>query len=168
MKPALFQWTGEEMRPVRPTQKLCDLQFVVGQVYSMQALERRSAASHRHYFAAIHEAWLNLPEDQAERFPTDEHLRKHALIKVGFSDQRTIVCSSRAEALRVAEFIKPLDGYAIVTVQGAVVYHFTAQSQSMAAMGKETFQRSKDLVLDYIASLIGVTGGELARQGEAA
>lgn len=168
MKPALFRWSGEVMEPVRPTQRLCDAQFVVGEVYSLQAIERRSMASHRHFFAAVHDAWLNLPEDQAERFPTDEHLRKYALIKTGYADQRSIVCASRAEALRVAEFIKPMDGYAIVSVQGAVVHVFTAQSQSLPAMGKERFQDSKDKVLDYCAGLIGVPVPALIEQGQAA
>lgn len=168
MKPALFQWDGEVMKPVRPTQRLCDVQFTVGEVYSLQPIERRSAASHKHFFAAIHEAWLNLPEHLAERFETDEHLRKYALVKSGFADQQQIVCSSNAEALRLAAFIRPIDTYAVVSVEGRVVTRFTAKSQSMAAMGKEVFQRSKDAVLDYIAGLIEVQPRELAAAGAAA
>lgn len=168
MKPVVFRWTGEVMEPLPPTHRLANVQYTVGEVYSLSVIAQRSMSSHRHFFAAVHEAWLSLPDEIAERFPTDEHLRKHALIRSGYADQRTIVCSSRAEALRLAEFIKPMDSYAIVSVQERTVYVFTAQSQSLAAMGKERFQDSKGKCLDWIGGLIGVSGAELAKQSEAA
>lgn len=163
------QWDGEHFIPAGAQwARVADRHFVVGQIYPLEVREDRSGVSHRHYFAAIHEAWQNLPEDVAERFPTSEHLRKYALIKAGFRDERSVVCGSKAEAQRVAAFIKPIDDYAVVVSQDAVVVIFTAKSQSVKAMGKADFQRSKDAVLDILAGLIGTTPHALAQAGEAA
>jgi len=156
----MFQWDGEAMRPMRS--RLADREYVVGEKYRLGVIEDRSANSHSHYFAALHEAWTNLPDDQAERFPTVEHLRKYALIQSGFRDERSIACASKAEALRVAAFIKPMDEYAVVIVREAVVLVYTAKSQSMKAMGKAAFQESKSKVLEIVSIMIGVTPNDLS------
>lgn len=147
-------WDGESFIPKQP--RLADRHFVVGETYPLIVHEQRSADSHRHYFAAIADAWGNLSEEVSERLPTPEHLRKYALIKAGFHDQRSIACSSKAEALRLATFIKPMDDFAFVVVTEATVTVYTAKSQSLRAMGKAEFQRSKQAVLDVIAKMIGV------------
>lgn len=152
----LFEWDGEAMVPRKGFAKRCDEQFTVHEVYRMEVCEERSMVSHRHFFAAIHEAWMNLPEALGERFATPEHLRKYALIKTGFRDERSFACSSKAEALRLAAFLQPFDDYAVVVVHESTVIAYTAKSQSMKAMGKKDFQRSKDAVLGYCAELIGV------------
>ena len=162
-------WDGESFTPANPHwAKRADQLYTVGETYSLDIREDRSTASHRQYFAAIAEAWGNLPDDAAERFPTFEHLRKWALIRAGYRDERSIVCSSKAEARRVKAFIRPMDEYAVVLARDAVVIVYTAQSQSMRAMGKAEFQRSKDKVLDVIAELIGTTRKTLARNTGAA
>lgn len=127
-----------------------------GEVVTLERREERSSASHNHYFAAINEAWANLRESDAQRFKSPEHLRKWALIRAGFHDERSIVCASKAEALRLAAFMSPLDEYAVVVPSEAVVTVYTAKSQSMKAMGKDSFQRSKDAVLSILAALIEV------------
>jgi hypothetical protein len=162
MRPIICEWDGEALRPIRHQRKTAAGQFVVGRRYVMTAVEQRSWASNNHYFAALNEAWLNLPEDQAERFPSADHLRKYALIKCGYADEQSIVCSSHAEALRVAAFVGPIDSYAVVAIDGRVVRRFTAKSQSRSAMGKAEFERSKRAVLDYVAGLIGTTAEQLA------
>src|SRR5690349_2757067 len=104
-RPLPMQWDGEVMRPTRGFARLADKAYVVGEVYTLvEADASRSQASHRHYFAAVYDAWLNLPELDAERFPTVEHLRKYALIRAGYCDTREIVCSSKAEAVRLGAF----------------------------------------------------------------
>lgn len=154
--PILFQWSGEAMVPHPRFRRECDASFVVGENYRLAVQEHRSQANHNHYFAAIHEAWMNLPDLMAEWFPTTEHLRKYALIKAGYRDERSIVCNSKAEAQRLAAFIKPMDEFAVVTTHEAVVTVWTAKSQSKAAMGKQVFQESKSKVLDVLAEMIGV------------
>lgn len=167
--PVTYRWSGESMEPLDRFRRLCDRQFVVGETYRLDVSEERSSASHRHYFAAVHDAWLNLPELYTEQFPTDEHLRKWCLIRTGYADSRSIVCASKAEAQRVAAFIKPIDAYAVVAVSEATVTVYTAKSQSVRAMGKDVFQKSKTAVLDYVASLVGVSAGDLqANAGQAA
>jgi hypothetical protein len=165
--PLAYDWDGEAMRPRHP--KLADRHYVIGESYVLAPYEVRSRSSHCHQFAAINEAWMNLPESLAERFPTAEHLRKFALIRAGYCDSQTHVASSRAEAVRIAAFIRPTDEFAVVTVEGPTVTRYTAKSQSERAMGKAEFQRSKQAVLDVIAELIGVTPESLsASAGRAA
>lgn len=161
--PLPFRWTGEAMEPLPAFTRRCDAAFVVGEVYNLDAIEERSAKSHAHYFASINEAWQNLPENLVEQFPTSEHLRKWCLIRAGYHQSRDIVAASKAEALRLAAFVKPMDSYAVVTARGAVVTVYTAESQSMRAMGKQRFQESKDAVLSLLAAMIGTDPIELGR-----
>ena len=155
--PLMFTWQGDGFTPIPRHAKECDARYTVGERYTLEEIQERSAASHRQYFAAIREVWLNLGDEAAQQFPTPDHLRKFALIRTGFRDERTIQASSRAEALRLAAFVRPMDEFAIVTVTGSTVTVFTAKSQSMRAMGKADFQRSKSAVLEYIAELIGTS-----------
>lgn len=164
--PLAYRWTGDSFEVLPRHQKAADAEFVIGQVYCLEQVHERSAKSHAQFFAAINTGWLNLPEAMAESFPSSEHLRKHCLIKSGFFDKRSIQCSSKAEALRLAAFIRPLDEYAIVTVTGSLVTVYTAQSQSYRAMGKEAFQKSKQSVLDQIDSMLGVAPGQTQKNAE--
>lgn len=166
--PLPFRWDGEAMRPLRPRDSAeADRRYVVGEVYRLEPIEDRSAASHRHYFAAINEAWASLPDGLAERMPTPEHLRKYALIKAGWSDSRSFVAASKAGARDLAAFVRPMDEFSIVTAEGAVVTVYTAKSQSMRAMGKQAFQKSKDDVLAVIADLLGTTPDRLPTEQSA-
>lgn len=167
--PITFAWNGEVMEPTQRFRALANKQFVVGEMYPLIVQESRTRETHNHYFAAIEDAWNNLPETLAPAFPTSEHLRKYALIKSGFCDHRSIACASKAEALRVAAFVKPMDTYAIVIASEATVSVYTAKSQSTRAMGKAVFQDSKQKVLDVLSGMIGVEVGTLsANAGQAA
>jgi hypothetical protein len=162
LRPVPMQWDGEVMRPTRGFAALADKQFVVGEVYTLDSADpSRSMASHRHFFAAVYDAWLNLPEHDSARYPTADHLRKYALIRAGYRDERSIVCSSRAEAVRVGAFVKPMDDFAVVAVSEAVVRVYTAKSQSPRAMGRKVFQESKDAVLAILAGMIDVSREQL-------
>lgn len=166
--PIVFTWNGEAMIPVGHYIRIANKVFVVGMNYRLVEQKDRSRASHNHYFAAVEEAWKNLPEEYADRYPSPDHLRKWALCKADFADERSIVCSSKAEAQRVAAFIKPMDDFAVVTVRDATVRVYTAKSQSVRAMGKDEFQRSKTAVLDILAEMVGVTAAELQEHAGAA
>lgn len=166
--PIIYQWNGEAMVPQARFAKACDRAFVVGEHYRLIPHEDRSAASHRHFFAAVNESWTNLPDHLAERFPTSEHLRKWALIKAGYRDERTLVAASKAEAQRLAAFIRPMDDFAVVVVSEATVTVYTAKSQSVRAMGRETFQASKEAVLGVLSEMIGVQPAALARNADMA
>lgn len=156
-------WDGEHFAPLGRFRKLCDQDFVVGQVYTLEAILERSGNTHRHFFARVHDLWLTLPEGVAERFKSSEHLRKWALIKAGYADQRSIVCADEFEAQKVAAFVEPIDTYAIVAVTQNIVTIYTAQSQALKAMDAKRFQQSKTAVLDIISELLGVTRKEAER-----
>lgn len=136
-----------------------------GRIYRLVEQAQRSGRSHRHYFSCVHQAWSNLPEPLAPRFPTSEHLRKYALISTGHCRQRVIVCQSSEDAALLVGMVEAFDEYSVCSVQGAVVTVFTAASQSLKAMGKATFQKSKTDVIDYLAAYIGVTSEELSATG---
>lgn len=154
------------MTPTRGFVALANKEFVVGEVYTLDIADpARSMASHRHFFASVYDAWLNLPEAETQRFPTADHLRKYALIRAGYRDERSIVCGSKAEAVRVGAFVKPMDDYAVVAVSEAVVRVYTAKSQSPRAMGRKVFQESKDAVLGVLADMIEVSREQLLFNG---
>src|SRR5215472_3062093 len=111
-----YRWDGEALRPLARSVPLTE-DFVVGEVYRLEVASERSSASHRHYFAALHQAWLNLPEDVAEHFADEEHLRRWCLIKCGYADQRSIVLDTAADARRVAAAAGKLDPCAVVTAK---------------------------------------------------
>lgn len=162
VSPVLCIWQGDSFTPASPRwQKEADKHLIVGERYLLTPEMERSDASHRHYFACIRDAWLNLPEDKAEQFRTEEVLRKHALIKAGYCDSHTLVCKSEADAERAAAFMRPIDEHSIVISKGAVVVRYVAKSQSKKAMGAEVFQASKQAVLDLISGLIGTTRAQL-------
>ena len=171
MQPLMFRWTGEELVPVnRRWQSLADRHLVVGEEYYLAEHNDRSLNSHRHYFASVAEAWRNLPEHFSGLPFTEsaEHLHAYALIRTGYCDAHTIVCSSKAEASRMAAFIRPIDGFSIVDVKEATVTRYVAKSQSMKAMDKQEFQQSKVAVLDFLDDLIGVERGTTHRNAGSA
>lgn len=144
---------------------LADRTYVDGEDYRLGVIEERSANSHNHYFAMIYESWLNLPEAEADRFPTPEHLRKWAVIQAGYYINSDFACGSNAEAVRLAAYIKGIDDYSVVVVKGSVVMRLIAKSQSMKTMDKQEFQDSKTKVLEIVSGLIGVTPGQIERVG---
>jgi hypothetical protein len=164
--PILTTYDGEAFVPKNA--RLADRYFVVGEEYPLVVHEARSLNSHNHYFATLTELWRNLPEDDADQFPTMEHLRKWCLIKAGYADERSIVCASKAEAQRVAAFVKPMDEFAVVVCRDAVVKVFTAQSQSMKAMGAKAFQASKEAVLGIASEMVGVAPEQAADNARSA
>ena len=149
--PILCKWDAEAnvFRPASEAWvKRANRHYVDEQEYMLAEQNERSSNSHRHYFASLNEAWKNLPEDMAARFPTVESLRKYALIRVGYFDCETFVCSSATEALKLARWARggPSD-HTVIAVRDCIVSRYTAKSQSPRAMGKEDFQRSKEAVL---------------------
>ena len=146
--PLAFVWTGEVMEPLAP--KAADKQYVVGETYQLVPHEDRSRASHSHYFAALGEAFKNLPEDLTERYPTEEHLRKWCLIKAGYRSERAVVCDTPDDAKKVAIFAKAMDDYCVVVVRDTTV------------MCRKEFQESKEAVLGVLSTLIKVHRDELS------
>lgn len=162
-----YRWDGESLIPMKP--KLCDKELVVGAVYWMEPEGQRSDKSHRHEFAWLREAWLQLPVSVADDFPSSEHLRKRALIDAGFYNETIIDCGSKTAALRVSVFARGEDEFAVVITRGPVVVVRKAKSQSRRAMEAKDFQDSKTAIMEIIANMIGVAPEALSREaGQAA
>lgn len=144
----------------RWSSRLAERSRTSSRAYRLIVAAERSAASHRHYMAAVGEAWANLPERLVEHFPTPHHLRKWALIKTGHCHIEKIVGKRRVA----------VNGYSVVVVDGPVTTVYTAKSQAVSSMGKTEFQASKEAVLDYLAKLIETTPDQLkmAAQSHAA
>lgn len=161
-EPITFYWDGEVMRPASPRNlAACDKEFVVGERYALMRYEERSTASHNHEFAWLAEAWRNLPEQYADMFPSPEVLRKRALIDAGFYNETVVDAGSNAAALRVASAFRARDEFAAVVVRGPIVVIRDAKSQSRRAMDRREFQASKEALMEVVASMLGVTVGDL-------
>lgn len=160
--PLLYRWDGEAMRPVGRFAKEAETAFKSGLSYKLVEVEDRSMRSHRHYFAELHQLWLNLPEEWGEQFVDEEHMRKFALIRAGYCESRQITVADTEEAKAVAAFIRPMDDYSVVAVNDCVVTVYTAESQSVKNMGNKRFQKSKTDVLDYLWSIVGISRDEAA------
>lgn len=154
-QPIIYRWTGEKFEPSTNYQAhLAGQRYEEGQLVALTEFHQRSDKSHDHYFATLHDMWVNLPEELSRDFDNSEILRAHALIRTGYCNKRQLVCGSKAEAIRMAAFMRPALPLAIVEVDGAVVTEWTAESQKYRAMGKKRFQESKDAVLDWINGLL--------------
>lgn len=164
MTPILYDWDGDNMVPLKRFKALCDKQFIVGEIYKLDIVEDRSLVTHNHYFACLMSAWKSLPEDIAPRYPTMDRLRRRALIKAGYADERTFVFDTPADAVKLSGIVQTYDEDAVVLVKGRTVHVFTAKSQSMKAMGKKEFQESKEATLREVSKLIGVDVTTLAAQ----
>lgn len=158
-----FTWTGTEFVPIHP--KLADEHFVVDQVYTLSETQDRSDVSHSHYFACLQYAWVNLPEDQVDKFPTVEHLRARALIACGYHSTRQVVLHDPRDALKMAVELTDAEGYDVISVVDNVVTIVKPTSQNYKKMDRKTFQASKEAVVDYCAAMIGMTSVDLARAG---
>ena len=126
----IFTWNGEAMIPARP--KAADKgKYVIGRRYWLEEVSDRSWISHRQEFAWIAEAWMNLPHDLADLYPSPAHLRKRALIQAGFYNETIIDAGSKAGALRMAAYARGEDEFAAVFVRGPLVIVRKAKSQRM-------------------------------------
>lgn len=143
--------------------KQCDAQFLVDEEYPMSILEARSRASHNHYFAWLAEAFDNMPEKQKDRFKDAEGLRAKALVETGWCTEKNFVCDTADHALQLAANIRERSPYAVIIPRDNVVVVYDALSQSAAAMGKESFEKSKHDVIDWVSDLLGVKPGELKK-----
>ena len=166
MERIVAKWTGEHFEALGQHHQRCRDTFEVGERVVIEVARQRSDASHKQYFAAIREAWMNLPEEAAARYDSPEKLRKWALIRCGYCEQHDFVMDSEERAIGLAMVMRKLDDYAAVVVRGNIVRIYRAKSQSLTAMGKDDFEASKRHVLDILSGQIGVNRTALEREGK--
>lgn len=165
-----MRWDGATFTPEPKFRIIATRQFIKDGVYILEGHEPASHADRGHYFATIKEAWSNLDADATARYPTPEHLRKWALVKAGWRKDNFTVCDSVDRATQLAAFIRRLDDYAVVVVEGNVVRTYVARSQKIGRpedgkMTKEEWRQSKQDVLDILSNKIGVTRKALEKEG---
>ena len=167
--PIPCNWDGEAFVPVSPRfGKLADRFFTIGETYAMVVEQPRSSASHNHQFAWLHNAWMTLPEDIAHLYPTEDHLRRRALIEAGYYTEVAIDAGSRAAAVRVAAAVPAIDEFAFAKIEGSTVLIRRAKSQSMRAMGAQQFYDSKAAIMQVIADMLSVSPADLVKHAERA
>lgn len=172
-KPVLFRYKevditfeGRTVRahvmiPHQRFRQLCDRQFELEEDYPLARIENRSMASHNYYFAALSDAFDNLPEAWAQEFPSAEHMRKWVLIEVGFFTIEEHDFDTAKDAKKFAALIRKLDEYARIKIVGTTVMIRRAKSQDHRSMKKEEFEASKSAVLEYTSQVIGVKREQL-------
>ena len=164
--PCMFD--GEAFKPLPNFLRTARQHFGAGELVQLMQREDRSSASHKHFMACVNEAWKNLPEDLAQRFPSATNLRKFALIQTGHYDAAVYACKFKTEARRMAATLADLDEYAVVVVDGTMVTRLTAKSQSYFAMNRKEFAKAKEDVLAYLEGMLDIPAGTLGKQRETA
>jgi len=167
-RPITFKWQDGVMTPLRRFAKACAQEFVEGQFYTLVTEYERSQVSHNHFFASVHEAWINLPEDIGEDFKSEDHFRKWVLIKAGYYDLEQVLFTTNDDARNAAALVRKKDSYAIVAVTENIVSVFTAKSQSKRAMKGKEFQACKEKCFTVMSKLIGTDVTALAANAGAA
>jgi hypothetical protein len=151
-------WEGDGFKPASPYfQSIADKQYVIGEKYLLTVQQERSVNSHKHYFANLMEAFVNLPERYKDQFPTFDIFRAHGLILTGWRDHQVIIYPTNEAAQETAAMFRPrVSDLEIMVVTENTLTILTAKSQSLRAMGKEDFAKSKADVLAWAWNLVGV------------
>ncbi|MEL6467071.1 MAG: hypothetical protein AAFQ58_19085 [Pseudomonadota bacterium] len=163
------RWEGGMLRVLANHQ----LDLDEGELCLIDLDRARSGNTHRHQFAWVKEAWLNLPEDKVNMpwAETPETMRKHALIATGFHDTYTLDCGEHLTARKLKAALLAAEvrahGYAVGQVKGTALTIWTPKSQSHRQMGRDQFQASKSAILDWISAQLGVEPKELERSSAA-
>jgi len=154
-------WDGERFVPLKRHKAETD-RLQVGKVYRIEIKDEASAKSRAFFHARLRELWLSLPEPYASQYPNVDILRAHALVATGFTNSRQFICETEMGARRLKRWLMapPTDGsepkYSVVSATGCVVTELTAKSQSPHSMDTQEFNESKQKVLEYVESLVGV------------
>lgn len=175
IRPVMFSWqdvdvifdAGEVRRtkamvPVPRFLPLCLRQYVEREQYALGPVENVPNASRGGFFAAVREAWNNLPEDD-DRFPRHENLRKRALVAAGWATHIQTVMDTPADARKHAVDLRRVDEYAVIKVSGNVVDCWIAKSIAAGAITAEEWRVVKVRALDFVAGLSRTTRGELEK-----
>lgn len=162
-RPVVFVWDGNAMIPLPRFHNVCAAQFEINGEYPLMIVENRSMASHNHYFAALHEAYLNLAEEYTQEFDSEEHLRHWCLCREGYCTTTTYVMNTAEDARQLRDALKTMNKSTIVSVNGNIAKVYNPESQSLASMKKERFEASKAAVLARAASMARTTPAELKK-----
>lgn len=162
-RPILVVWDGNAFIPLPRFKRSCDEQFAVHEEVAIVRFHARNMNQHRGYFASLHDAWSNLDHQYDGVFPSEDHFREWALCQTEFCHVTHEAYSTKADAMLAAKAARKLAPYAVISVAGTTVVTKHAMSQSIAAMGKETFEASCKAVLEVVAGMARTTPRELKK-----
>lgn len=173
IRPVMFTWAevdvcvdGGEVRRARamiPLSRflpLCKRQYVDGEEYALAPVENVPSGSRGRLFIEVRETWNSLPEDD-ERFPTQEHLRKRALVAAGWTDHAQYVLETAKDAKQMARALRRADAYAVIRQVGNVVEVWTAKSIAGGQIHADEWRGVKQRALKWLADLTGSTAKAL-------
>lgn len=133
-----------------------------GDIVAMTEDAGRSMKQHRWLFACIRKAYDTLPERQISRFPSEEHLRKYALIKAGWCDVHQQAFSSPVNAELAAKAFKvganlTTEGknFTLAIANGNIVTYAVPRSISFKACKGQAWETVCQGVVDYLCELVG-------------
>jgi hypothetical protein len=133
-----------------------------GGEHTLEPTSVRNMAFHNKYYAELTEAYHNLPEREAKKYPSLEHFRKRLLIMAGYGYDRHRAFATHAQAQRASDVLGDMiDEFSVVHVEDNVVVVRRAMSQDLSHMKKEEFEASAKAVLDLAAKIVGITPGQL-------
>lgn len=166
-RPIVFVWNEEGvMVPLPRFRRLCDELFAVQAEYALIEHHGRNMRQHRAYFASIGNVFDNLAEQYEGVFPSAEHLREWALCQTEFCTVTHEAYDSKRDAMRAAKAVRKVAPYAVISVVDSTLVTKHAMSQSVRAMGKETFEASCKAVLDVVVGMARMTAPQARREGE--
>jgi hypothetical protein len=159
-------WDGERFVPMRRFDKLCNSTFVMGERYVIEVGMLQSASKRAMFHATLNDVFASLPDDVASQYLSVEHFRKTLTIKAGFATQQDEICTSRAEALRLAAIVRGREPYSVVEVSGNIVRIWTALSTAGHAMDGKKFSECVDAVLGLASDMAGVDAKTLKKHAK--
>lgn len=154
------------MVPLPRFRRLCDELFAVHAEYALVEHHGRNMRQHRAYFAAIGNVFDNLAEQYEGIFPSAEHLREWALCQTEFCTVTHEAYETRKDAMQAAKAVRKVAPYAVISVAGSTLVTKHAMSQSVRAMGAETFKASMNAVLDVVTGMARMTPAQARKEGE--
>lgn len=173
IQPVMFRWKqvdvcveGGEVRrtkvmvPHARFMRLCERQFELEDDYPLGPAENAPSRGRAAIFATVHDVWDNLPDTQ-KAFPSEEHLRKTALVKAGWADHSQTILDTPGDAKKFGVMVRKVDAYAIITISGNVVDVWTARSIATGRITSEEFKPVKLRALKWLDSLVGLTPEQL-------
>lgn len=187
--PIVFEWravdvidpkSGEvskalAMLPIERFAVLAKREFEIGQMYRFGDVviggDVRSTQHHKRYFAALRDAFSNLPETVAARWPTVEHFRAWLLVETHWCNEKEIDCADEKNARRLALHCRTESPFARIQIATDPVTGLKTKvvikvpmSQDYGSMDKETFKKSSDDVLDLAAHFVQVPRNTLLKE----
>lgn len=154
----LLRWTGSAYEPATAFwQRVISEQTPIGAVewQEFSPDDEVSDAERAAFFAQVGEAWKNLPDDLAARYPSPDHIRKRALVTTGHCDITDHVCESEHEIGMIQRFAARNE-YAVLVRKDMVIRELVPKSMKKGGMTKKEFREAAEDVRRVLSELLGV------------